>query len=335
MTGRAALGASLLAVLATPATWILALLTFLLRGGMLLVLLPIVTVPSAVGLGNVIGPALTDLVLGDPRTGLLVLGGGGLLFLGLWLGVGGWVAAVAEAESIRLVAADEEVGARMARVRPRRVTARILVARLAAWVPLLIALVVGSARLAIVSYHELTVPSGGGAPLVLRVAAGSIDALFLIVVAWLLGEIVGGLAARHIALGGARIPRALRVAVVELVRHPLTVLGAAVLPLLVLVAVLVPSAVATSAAWGALRTTLTDDAAMLAQLGLVVLLVVLWLGGLVLAGLVGAWRGAVWTVLVARTFGGVPATRPGEWSATPERGNLTNLRSDGADLDSR
>lgn len=334
MTGRAALGASLLAVLATPATWALALLTFLLRGGILLVLLPIVAVPSAVGLGAVIGPALTHLVLGDARTSLLVLGGGGLLLLGVWLGLGGWLAAAAEAESIRLVAADDEVGAPVAAAGSRRVTARILVARLVAWLPLLVTLVVGSARLVLVSYRELTVPTGDGTPLVVRVAAGSVDALFLIVVAWLLGEIVGGLAARRIVLRGARIPSALREAIVDLVRHPLTVLGAALLPLLVLVAVLVPSAVATGAAWSALRTILTEDA-VLAQLGLVVLLVVLWLGGLVLCGLVGAWRGAVWTVLVARTFGGVPATRPGEWSAAPERGTLTGLRSDGADQDSR
>ena len=335
MTAGAALGASLLAVLATPATWVLALLTFFLRGGILLVLLPIVTVPSAVGVGNVVGPVLTDLVLGDARTGILVLGGGGLLVLALWLGLGGWLAAAAEAESIRLVAADEEVGVSVVPVRPRQVATRILVARLVAWLPLLIALVVGSARLVIVSYRELTVPSAGGAPLVVRVAAGSIDALFLIAVAWLLGEVVGGLAARHVALRGRRIPGALREAIVDLVRHPLAVLGGALVPLLALVAVLVPSAVATSATWGALRTTLSDDVGGLIQLGLVILLVVLWLGGLVLVGLVGAWRGAVWTVLVARTFGGVPSTRPGEWSTGPERGTLTGLRSDKADHDAR
>jgi hypothetical protein len=71
MSAGAALGASLLAVLATPASWVLALLSFLLRGGIVLVLLPVVTVPSAVGLGNVLGPALTDLVLGDTMTALV------------------------------------------------------------------------------------------------------------------------------------------------------------------------------------------------------------------------------------------------------------------------
>ena len=334
MTARAALGASLLAVLATPATWLLGLLSFLLRGGIVLAVLPIVTVPSVVGLGNVLGPALTDLVLGDTRTVLLVAAGGTALIAAVWLGLGGWVAAAAEAEAIRLVVADEEVGGDRPAVPARSVAGRILVARLVAWLPLFIAAVVGTARLVLVSYRELTAPSTGG-PLVLRVALGSIDALFLIILAWLVGEIVGALTARHLALHGVSIGGALRRGVVDLVRHPITVLAAALVPLLALVAVAIPSAAATGSAWGALRTTLADDAGPLIQAAFVVLLVILWLGALVLIGLASAWRGAVWTVLVARTFGGVAPTRPGEWSEPDAHGTLTDLRSDDADRDPR
>ena len=43
---------ALLVTLATPATWPLALATFLVRGGVILVLLPIVVLPTTVGLGN-------------------------------------------------------------------------------------------------------------------------------------------------------------------------------------------------------------------------------------------------------------------------------------------
>jgi hypothetical protein len=332
----AALGASLLAVLATPATWVLGLLSFLLRGGLLVVLLPIVTVPSAVGIGNLLGPALTALVLGDTMGGLLVVSAAVLLVLALWLGICGWIAAAAEAESIRLVAEDEEVGAAPAVLASTpRVAGRILVARLLSMLPLLIALAVGGVQVVGVAYRELTVPTGSGAPLVTRVAAGAAESLALILVAWLVGEALGALAARYVALGGRRVLGALWAAIVDLVRHPLAVLFGAILPLATLLVVLVPTAVATGAAWSALRTVLIEDDGTVAAVALVALLVVLWLGGLVLIGLVSAWRGAVWTVLVARTFGGVRSTRPGEWSGTAERGTLTGLRPDGADQDSR
>jgi hypothetical protein len=334
MSAGVALGAALLAVLATPATWVLALVAFLLRGGWLIVLLPIVTVPSAVGVGNVVGPTLTRLVLGDPAGGV-ALGAGALLVVALWLGVAGWIAAAAEAETIRLIVADEEVGGAGELPAGRRVAGRILVARLVAALPLLLAIAAGGVRVALVAYRELTVPSGTGIPLVTRVAAGAADALALILVAWLAGEVIGALAARHIGLRDRSVLGALADGLVDTVRHPLSTLLGSVLPLATLILVIVPTAFATGAAWGALRTALTDAAAPVLALGLVLLFVVLWLGGLVLIGLVSAWRGAVWTVLVARTFGGVAATRPGEWSTAPERGTLTGLRPDGADQDSR
>ena len=58
----AALTGALLTTLATPLTWPLALATFLLRGGFLLVLLPIVVLPSPVGLGNLLAPILMTVV---------------------------------------------------------------------------------------------------------------------------------------------------------------------------------------------------------------------------------------------------------------------------------
>jgi hypothetical protein len=45
-------------------------------------------------------------------------------------------------------------------------------------------------------------------------------------------------------------------------------------------------------------------------------LVFLWGVGLLLASVVCAWRGAVWTMAEARgfgTFGGSPDRRPGDW----------------------
>ena len=101
--------AALLVTLATPATWPLALATFLVRGGVVLVLLPIVVLPTTVGLGNTFGPTLTSVAFGSvPLQVIVVAGAVGLVALA-WVVVGGWLAAALEAEGARIVARDEEV----------------------------------------------------------------------------------------------------------------------------------------------------------------------------------------------------------------------------------
>ena len=66
----ATLGASLLAVLARPSTWAFGLLGFLVRGGWLLVVAPIVVVPTPIGLANIVAPVLEDIAFGRRTTEL-------------------------------------------------------------------------------------------------------------------------------------------------------------------------------------------------------------------------------------------------------------------------
>ena len=103
---------ALLVTLATPATWPLALATFLVRGGVVLVLLPIVVLPTTVGVGNTFGPTLTSIAFGSvPPQVIAVAGAVGLVAIA-WVVVGGWLASASEAEGARIVARDEEVVAR-------------------------------------------------------------------------------------------------------------------------------------------------------------------------------------------------------------------------------
>ena len=84
MTVGATLVASLLLALARPRTWPLALATFLLRGGILVVLAPIVVLPSAVAVGNVLTPLLSNVVfrgVASIALPLAVVGLGALLWL--------------------------------------------------------------------------------------------------------------------------------------------------------------------------------------------------------------------------------------------------------------
>jgi hypothetical protein len=135
-------------------------------------------------------------------------------------------------------------------------------------------------------------------------------------VAWTLAEIVGAVAARRIVLTDAGVGAALVHAIAVLLREPLSSLARFVLPSLVLLVILVPSGLATGLAWGAVGSVLSDQDDPILILVTVVAFVGLWIVGLLLIGVVCAWRAAVWTVVeVARegTFGGSADRRPGHW----------------------
>jgi len=121
-----------------------------------------------------------------------------------------------------------------------------------------------------------------------------------VTVAWLVGEIIGSLAARRIALAGDGVFGALRAALGEAVRRPLATLARCVLPLAVLVAVLVPSLLAASAAWRTVQAAIGGQDATGLFIAILAF-VTLWLVGLLLVAVVSAWRGAVWTVAVVST----------------------------------
>jgi hypothetical protein len=324
VTRGAAIGSGLLVTLATPATWPLALATFLIRGGIILFLVPIVVLPTPVGLGNTFGPTLTAVALGRPPVEAVVGASLAVSCLLLWLIGGGWLAAALEAEGARIVASDEDVAAVLpsgSSGRPpvgpgTRVAARILAARLLANLPLLVVLMAGSVRLVLVTYTELTSPLDVSSPIVLRVLRGTPEVFAAIVLAWMAGEMVGAVAARRIVLAGDGVGRSLVTAIGSCLRHPLSALAQFWLPASVLVLIIATATVAAGAAWSAAGVALDEPDDPLVIFVSVVALVLLWVMGLVLAAVVCAWRAAVWTVAEVNrqgTFGGSSDRRPGDW----------------------
>lgn len=318
MSVGATLAGSLLAVLDRPATWPLALAAFLIRGGWLLVVAPIVVLPTAVGLANVIAPLLEDVAFGR-RTGelimLVALALGGAL---AWLIGGGVLAAAAEVEAVRELAADPE-GPADASASPTDTWGaawRVAALRLVAHIPFAIALVWGAARLATVGYAELTVPSDVTVPAAWRIVAGAPDAVIAIVLTWLFGETIGALATRRVVLGGDPARVALRRSIGRFFRSPLRPSVLTVLSTLVLVVVIAVTGLAAGAALDQLRSGFANGDASVGTTALLVVFVGLFAGGLVLVGLTSAWRTAIWTVdtVPARdgTFGGVGSTRSGD-----------------------
>ena len=111
-------------------------------------------------------------------------------------------------------------------------------------------------------------------------------------------------------------------------RHPLAALARFWLPLLVFVVLLVTAGIVASTAGQATGERLAhaqDPLGLLGAMVVVAILVGSWLGGLLLIGVVTAWRGAVWTVAevsAAGTFGGSTNRRRGDWRADPRSATL-------------
>ena len=328
MTRGAALVEALLVTLATPATWPLALSAFLVRGGILAVTIPVLVLPTPVGLGNLLAPSLTSLALGTVPLTALVAGVLGGLALAAWIGLGGWLAAALEAEGARIVAADADLPRPVARAAApegggpdrllphRHVAARILAARLVAALPLAVVLAWGAARIVSVTYRELVLPSDSTTAIAVRVVRGIPEVILAVVLAWMVAEILGALAGRRIAVAGDGVRAALRAAVLRSARQPVQALVRFWVPTVILIGVLAASAIATSSAWGAVGAMLGGRSEPIGLLASMALFVGLWLASLFLLAVTCAWRAAVWTVAEVTapgTFGGSTDRRPGDW----------------------
>ncbi|HSL75477.1 MAG TPA: hypothetical protein VK867_00935 [Candidatus Limnocylindrales bacterium] len=319
MTLGAALTASLLAVLDRPSTWALALVGFLVRGGWLVVLAPIVVLPTAVGIANVVAPLLEDVAFGRNTEDVIRSGGTALTVLLVWLIVGGLLAAATEIETVRRTAGS--AGIRSVQVVPgTNRTWRVLVVRAAALVPLVVALAWAAIRFVGVGYRELTNPSDVAMPVAVRIVLGAPDAVLAILATWLFSEIVGAVAARRIVLAGDGVRLAFGRGVATLRARPARAIGLAALSALGLLTVVGITAIATGTTWDALRSALADGDASIGTSLILVLFVGSFAAGLVLIGLVSAWRSSLWTVDVLAdgdagadgTFGGGGETRSGD-----------------------
>jgi len=312
----ATLTASLLAVLDRPSTWLLALVGFLIRGGWLIVLAPIVVVPTAVGVANVVAPLLEDVAFGRRTDEVLASAAIGLLVAAIWLVGGGLLAAATEVETVRRTTEDPEravVPTRRGRVW------RVLAVRLLALLPLVVAIGWAALRFVGVAYRELTNPSDVAIPAAWRIVAGAPDAGLAVLGAWLFAEIVGAVGARRVVLAGDGVRAALRRGVAHLRSDAVRSIALASVSALALIVVLAISGLAAGTSWTALRAALADGDASTGTVAVLVLFVGLFAGGLVLIGLTTAWRSAVWTVELADalpvrdgTFGGGRGNQSGD-----------------------
>jgi hypothetical protein len=359
VTRGAAFVAAFLVTIGRPAWWVMALATFLVRGGIVVAFLPIVILPSALALSNLFAPLLIPLALGRVEPAL-VIGPAALIALLLaWLVGGGRVAAGIDAALVAEAAAaaiDEGVGDDGPQTAPgppadgpvvsgSAVAWRVLAVRLVAGLPLALALGIGVARIVEVTYAELTRPADVAIPLVVRVAGAVVNYLGLIVVAWALGEIIGGVATRGVVLRGRGHGRSIAWAVRTTASRPLSWaipwLATTTLLVVVMGGALAAAALAWSRAVDALSDRFVDPFLTLAAM---LVFVAVWLAAMFLGGVILAVRSTSQTFEHVRqdalqkarmpgpaapavppgggTFGVSPRGRTGDWSANDDGGSL-------------
>ena len=286
-----------------PSLWIYALVAFLARGGLLVLVLPIVVVPTFIGLANFVGPA--SVSAGGPGPRLVTLIVLGLAAAVAMVVVGACVAAAAEVVLHRATAATPEaesivVDAASDAGGTARAIGRVAGVRLALLVPVVVAAAVAIPAWVTVAYRELTVPSDVAAPLAARVLAGAPAASILVVATWLAAEIVGGFAARRSALLGTSTARALARGIADPFRAPVATGLTVVIALGITVVALAVTWWATGAAWDAARRALASSTDVLAALTPALALAGVWLAGLALAAVAAAWRATLVTMELLR-----------------------------------
>lgn len=288
--------AALAAVLAHPSWWTIALAGFLLRGGIVLVALPIMTLPTTAGLTTALAPTLEAIYLGRPSLEGAVIAIaviftvlGGLTAAGL---TGSWF----DLALVREAARDDDVDLGWA---PRSASVvQALAIRLTTHIPTTVAIAYGLVRLVTVAYDELTSPSTADDPVAVRVLVRAPDAVLVVLLAWLVGEVVGALASRR-AWAGESAPRALLAAFRQVLgRRGLATLG---LTTAIVAGALLVFVLAAERAWEHLRARLLESAPPDQVAAAVVLLAVAWALGLAVLGAALAWRATAWTAEVRPT----------------------------------
>lgn len=285
---------ALVATVSRPDWWAIALAAFLVSGGLLVVLLPVVSLPSPAALMTGLAPTVERIVLGRPSLEGAVVGALVVAAIAAALAIAGAAGSWLDLALVRDAAESDDLDLGWA---PRDRSAwEALGIRLLAHVPTLLVLAYATVRVGTVGYEELTAPGESvGAPIVDRVVGRVPDVVALLTIAWLAGEAVGALAARRVA-AGTSAARALLASLRQLLSpNGLATLG---LTSVVLLALGVPFILAAGRAWEHLRVYLLDGVDVIPLTAALVLFVATWVLGLAVLGAGLAWRATAWTVEV-------------------------------------
>lgn len=320
--------------LAGSDTAVVALAGFLLRGGIVVLLLPSIVLPSVIGLAGATGVDAFGID-GHPTPWLFemvaIASAAAALYLILAFVAGSLI-------DVWLIGSALDREARGAS-RPRALPELGLVLDLAAIraicaAPVAAVFVWAGSRIYTAAYNELTTPSNLVTPLAVRVVESAADAVLVVGLAWLASEVVGAIAVRRLILLGTGVRRSIGGALAQFIRRPISLLATIVLSYgTSLVATgLAIAATATAFDWcrvaarnrEALAITIVSTTRDFRPVVFILAAAVLcgaWVAALAISGVASAWRSAA---LTGETVNAVAAI---DWDAVADRCGLSGERS--------
>ena len=307
--------AALAATAGRPRWWVLALAAFLVRGGIVVALLPLVTLPSAAALATAFAPTIESLALARQSAAAVLVGTALIGVVAAIVGLAAYVGSWLDETLVREAEVAEELDLRPSVAAPS--AWRGLAIRFVAHLPTLLALAYATVRIVIVTYDEFLSPGDPGLPIAIRILLRAPDTVAVVGITWLLGEALGGLATRR-AAEGEGIAASIRGAFRDLLARrgvATFVITDAVVFAVVLLLIAVVGRAATH-----LRAYLLDGASSTNVAAALLLLVATWVVGLAVLGAALAWRSTAWTIEAAprRLELPVAAPTPDESPATGE-----------------
>lgn len=298
--------------LSNPDTIVVALAGFLLRGGIVLLVVPAAVLPSVIGIAGATGVNAFGID-GRPTPWLFQVAAVASIVVAIWLLLALVVGSLVDVWLIEGALDGERDATRRPRPAPElRVLLDLAGIRVICLVPLAVALALAYSRIYGVIYDELTVPSNLATPLAVRVVMGAATTVLAVGLVWLASETVAAVAVRRFVILAPGVWRALAGAIGQLVRRPIS---SAIAVAVSYGASLVATGLAifaTSTAFGWCSWAARDQQPFAITLGIspysttrdfrpaifllaVVALGLAWIAALALSGVASAWRSAVFT----------------------------------------
>jgi hypothetical protein len=301
---------------ADPNTIVVALAGFLLRGGIVLLLIPSAVLPSVIGLAGVTGVDAFGID-GHPTPWLFQVVAVISLIAALWLLLAFLVGSLIDVWLIEAASRrDGRSTAEPGPLPPLGVLLDLASVRIVCLVPVVVAIAWATSRIYTAAYNELTSPTNLVTPLAVRVVERAADAVVVIAAAWLISEVVAAIAVRRIILFDVGVRRSIAGALAQLVRRPVSSAGSVVISFGGSVVAIGAAMVATATAFDWCRVAGRNEQPISITIGIsplattrdfrpavfvlaVVVLAATWVAALALSGAASAWRSAAFTSEVA------------------------------------
>jgi hypothetical protein len=317
-----------------------ALAGFLLRGGIVLLLLPGVVLPSAIGVAGATGVDAFGID-GRPTEWFFVIAVIAAAAITLWLLLALTVGSLIDVWLIDAALDTGRHSTRRSRPLPDLGTILDMAGiRALCMLPVVAALIWASQRLYDAIYSELTSPTNLVTPLPIRVIQSAADAVLVVALTWLAAEVVGAIATRRSVLLGSGVWRSIAGALAQIVLRPVSSVSTVIVAYGSSVLAIGLGMAATAATFDWCRVAARNQSPISATIGIgsfsttrdfrplvfllaVIALIVVWIATFAASGISSVWRSAAFTgetsAAVSRTGTRGVERRLGLSGPAPER----------------